>query len=192
MEHQQDESVTGIETPFGNLTLIASTGERIVVSTSGRGRERPLQVSGCNILAEFELRLRAGKWTVSEDNFFSILFETADGHRVPASTQARVIRAIVPVVTKWAAAHPAVLLRAEEETFRYNHNGLCQELPDLAECLEGQAQKLVVAVELRALAGADRGLYNRMLRISAALRVVVAHVAALSEDVKSVQYQATV
>jgi hypothetical protein len=121
------------------------------------------------------------------------LFETVDGHRVPASTQARVIRAIVPPVTAWATDHPDVLLRAEQETFRCNHSGLCQELPDLAECLENRAQELAATVEMRALAaGADRGLYKRMLRISAALRVVVAHVAALSEDVKSVQYQATV
>jgi hypothetical protein len=70
MEHQQDESVTGIETPFGSLTLIASTGDRIVVATSGRGRERPLRVRDRYIRAEFELRFRAGKWTVSEDSFF--------------------------------------------------------------------------------------------------------------------------
>jgi hypothetical protein len=193
VKHQQDESVTWIQTPFGSLTLIASTTDRITISTGcyfGRRRERLLRVRGRSVRAEFDLRLRAGAWKVIDHSLFRVLFETADGHAIPAATRALIIRVIIPIATEWAAAHSDVLLRAEEETFQANHNGLLRELPELAEDLEGQAQMLAWNVEFRVLAGADRGLYKRMERISAAFRVVAAHVAALTQDIQNTKYQA--
>jgi hypothetical protein len=136
VKHQQDKSVTEIQTPFGSVTLIAATHDRVLISTGGRGRERLLRVHGRSVRAEFQLCLRhaasaGGLWKVSE-SVLPVLFETADGGSVPAATRALVIRTIIPIVAVWAAAHPDVLL---------------------------------------------------MLRISAALRVLAARVAALGEDI---------
>jgi hypothetical protein len=182
------ESEIRIATPLGQVTILALAANRIVISTQGRGRERPLLVRGRRVRAEFELHYRGGRWKLCEQSFMCI-GRMSDLRSLPARSQARVIRAIVPAVTAWAEAHPKIMRRADVEAFAANHKGLYRgELPSLAEHLESQAQILAWHVDFRTLAAANPKVYSRIEEMAGALRTIAVDVVGLSKDLKAVRY----
>jgi hypothetical protein len=179
---------TRIATPLGQVTILALSADRIVISTKGWGRERPVRVRGQSVRVEFDLCQRGGRWKLSEHSFTRI-GRMSDLRSLPARSQASVIRAIVPSAAAWAQAHPEVMRRADREAFTANHRGLYQEeLPSLAEHLQSQAQILAWHADFHTLAAADPNVYGRIEELADTLRAVATDVSGLSQEIGSISY----
>ena len=174
-----------LSTPYGKVLAFVIDRTRVYVMTGWR--KPRLRVGDDSVYVDFYLVWRDRGWRLDS---YGSSFEGRRG-RVTAQVRTKIVRAVMLEVATWLASVPqSAIVSAERLGFRHNKRmTLTNEIPDLIDAFENNAEILELSADNRCLAGADPAVYERMRDLVQRMRALIEPVKEFGREVRATRFR---